>query len=59
MNRLALVSMGFYCGTTTVAKRAHLAVSMGIFDPTIFPSGVTGTYGLSIMGGMQHSIIGG
>lgn len=60
MNRLAYVSMGFYFGTTTAAKRAHLAVSMGLFDPAAgFPGAPTGTYGLSIMAGLNTSILGG
>lgn len=59
MNEFACVSLGAYCGTVTVAKRAHLAVSMGIFDPATYPSAITGTYGISIMGSMHHSILGG
>ena len=59
MNRLAYVSMGFYFGTTTAAKRAHLAVSLGLFDPTSFPGAPTGTYGLSILAGLNSSILGG
>jgi hypothetical protein len=59
MNRLAYVSMGFYLGTTTATKRAHLVVSMGLFDPTTFPGGITGVYGLSIMSGLNTSILGG
>lgn len=59
MNEYGCVSFGFYFGTTTATKRAHLAVSFGLFDPAAgFPT-VTITRGISIMGGMAHSIMGG
>ena len=61
MNKFAIVSLGAYCGTTTMTKRQHLSVSQGIFDPTPYPAGVsiTGGGSISIMGSMHHSIIGG
>ena len=63
MNEYGCVSLGTYIGTATTARRAHLAVSMGIFDPTIsggtFPAAPTGTFGISIMSEMFHSILGG
>ena len=66
MNEYGCVSFGYYIGAgQTMARRVHLGVSMGIFDPGIsggtYPSGVlvAGGGGISIMGSMQHSIMGG
>ena len=61
MNEYGCASFGFYFGTVTAAKRAHLAVSMGLFDPAAgFPGApAVGLGGLSILAGFNTSIIGG
>ncbi len=57
MNERAVVSWGAF-SVTTGAKRAHLGVSMGLFDPSAgFPS-VTLTRGVSILSGFS-TILGG
>jgi len=58
----AVVSLGAYMGyygVLTAANRAHHAVSMGLFDPVAGFPATTLTRGVSIMGGMYHSILGG